>query len=916
MPPRRAAHRHALGLGRAVIYQATSAGSYLARIRHDNPAANGPNTAYDFSIQEGVCSPDDQEGDNGDNGPGDAALAVTNGISQTHNFCADPLDPALGDQDWVAVEMVAGGSYQVYTTGLGPNSDTVLELYGSDGNTRLLANDDVGQGKGASLDYTADAPGRYYVRVTQYNGNITGDNANYDLQVFATEPPTPTPTPTFTPTPTPTPSPTATPQPSTAETALLVNRARMETVFGEAGAATVMEAVFALADDSAVNGVVIQVENDPAVAAAYAAWTANLTDNALANDVAAAVRNRLMGFLADAPQVKHVVVVGDDRIIPFRRVVDQVSPQGQSADSIEQTYAGDVVENGTVRAALAANMVLTDDYLVDREPGEWEDKQKNKYELYIADYAVGRLIETPAEIVAVIDNFLAGDKEIATGQALVTGYDFVQDGADIINTLFSNDTISTDADLISPAWPGAALRAKYLDAAPRFDVYSVNGHSTHIAAGVPDEEDLAAAEIVAATTDLSGALVFSLGCHGGLNDPGVLDLPQAYVQKLAHYVGNTGYGWGGGGVVYSEALMRNYARELLRDTTSAIGPALAAAKKKYYSQAKTFNAFDAKILMQVTLYGLPMVGFSSGGTLTGDDPFPSAEPIFTPPTAFGEIAQGSAGYQLPGSFGSFGAETDDDGFTYTLDGNVAFSAGDPLLPLYYTDVSAPAVGELRGAVFLGGVYSDTESVDPVIALAENEYVTDKSEPGFTDEGFYPAAPMTVRSSANISGTEDTLVLSLGQFRSDAVPGAAGLHQDTGVVRVFDQMSFGTYYSDSPDRNAANIVSIDGVLDPVAGTGQIKVEANDSSGIHRVLVAYTAGQGQWLSKDLNFEPATQKWTGVISGTTTTLFFVQVVDQAGNVAVNENKGRYYPLSPPPPLAPGRQVGSRVYLPVVER
>ena len=53
-----------------------------------------------------------------------------------------------------------------------------------------------------------------------------------------------------------------------------------------------------------------------------------------------------------------------------------------------------------------------------------------------------------------------------------------------------------------------------------------------------------------------------MGCHGGLNDPGVLDLPQAYLQRKATYIGNTGFGWGGGGVVYSEALMRNLTREL------------------------------------------------------------------------------------------------------------------------------------------------------------------------------------------------------------------------------------------------------------------------------------------------------------------------------------------------------------------
>lgn len=49
---------------------------------------------------------------------------------------------------WTTFNGVAGGHYELMTTGLGPNSDTVLELYGSDGSTRLLRNDDVGKGAG------------------------------------------------------------------------------------------------------------------------------------------------------------------------------------------------------------------------------------------------------------------------------------------------------------------------------------------------------------------------------------------------------------------------------------------------------------------------------------------------------------------------------------------------------------------------------------------------------------------------------------------------------------------------------------------------------------------------------------------------------------------------------------------------
>jgi hypothetical protein len=427
---------------------------------------------------------------------------------------------------------------------------------------------------------------------------------------------------------------------------------------------------------------------------------------------------------------------------------------------------------------------------------------------------------------------------------------------------------------------------------------------------------------------LSGALVYSAGCHAGLNDPGVLDLPEAFMQKKANYVSNTGFGWGSSGVVYTEALMRNYSRELLRDTKAQIGTALVNAKKRYFNQALTFRAFDAKILMQVTLYGLPMVSVTSGGALTDDDPFDSAERNFTPPTSFGTLAQGTLGYQLPGSFGSFGASTGDQGVTFDLDDQTAVSADEPVQPLYYSNAAAPAAGDLRGVLFLGGVYSDVVSFDPVVARATNEYVTDDSEPAFSSDTFYPPLPYTIRSGLNMPGVADTVVMSLGQFQSSPIDQTIEQSQqggaqtaatsETGVNRIFDQMSFGTYYSNSPDRNAANISFVDGVLLEPAGTeegeAQIKVETQDSSGVHRVVVAYHESEGQWQSKELTYDSATEKWSTIISGSVHTEFFVQVVDNAGNVAVNNNKGRNYPLAAPLELATGAQISGDLYLPSI--
>lgn len=882
-----------------LVYEPATSGTYYARVTHRDPAAAGPNTNYDITIETGVCNPDGGDGGNGDNGPGDAVPLSANGSGQNHNFCANPLSTDIGDQDWVSFNAVAGGTYRISTADLGPNSDTILRLYAADGNTLLQDNDDKGPGRSAQLVFTPTVAGTYYVQVTQYNSNIIGREASYNLQLEENIPPTPTPTPTLTPTPTPTPTPLPTVDPSSVRTLVLVNRQRLAALYGNSQTGAVMAKLYELADNPQVSGAVVQVEQDPAVAAAYADWTASqssLENNDLANAVAGAIRNAVLAFSHNAPDLQYLVIVGDDRVIPFRRIAEG------TLSTQEQEYAADVSADTTVAAALAQDLILTDDYYADREPSTWKGN-----EIYLPDYAAGRLIEEPEEIIAFIDSFLA-DPVNDVSKVLVTGYDFIQDSADLMETLFENDDMSTDT-LIGTFWQGDALRQKQLEAVTRFDLQSINGHSTHVSTGTPDLNDIQASEVVSASADLTGALVYAVGCHAGLNDPGQLDLPQAFVKKGANYVGNTGYGWGGGGIVYSEALMRNFTRELLRDTQAEIGPALVAAKQKYWDRAFIFGAYDAKVLMQSTLYGLPMAEITSGGTLSEDDPFPSADTEVQPPSAFGDVNRGTLSYGLPGSFGAFGESSTNEGDVVDLDNNTYFSAGAPVQPHFYADVTAPAAGSLRGLIFRGGVYTDVTTFDPVIAQAQNEYVLDSTEPGFQGSGWFPQMPFALQRSTGGAASADTVVLSLGQF-----------DQHTGTERLYDRMSLDTFYSDSQDQTPPAILFVDGVLDEDAGQGEIKVETQDDSGISQVVVAYTdnplSGQGEWNSVDLTFRPATQKWSGTITGTVKTRYFVQVVDAAGNVAVNDNKGQYHPLQAPLPLAQGRMVEHRLYLPTLQR
>ncbi|MBN1640902.1 MAG: pre-peptidase C-terminal domain-containing protein [Anaerolineae bacterium] len=867
-----------------IIWVAPASGTYYAKVQHHNPIASGPATHYDLAISKGVCTLDAHEPDNG---TFDAPVLVTDGEAQTHTFCADPALSGVGDQDWVRFEALGGASYLIQTANLGPNSDTVLNLYASDRSTLLASNDDHGAGTSSSISVTIPADGTYYLQVIHYNSTVFGDDTGYDLSVSG-DIPTPTPTPTPSPTPSPTPPPT--PGDTDVRTLIVVNTERVSSLYGASEADALLSKLYELADHDSVDGAVLQVEDDASVAAAYDAWTADpasLIDPAKANDVASAVRNLLLTFLNANANMEYIVIVGNDLVIPFRR-----APEGALSVQ-ENAYASSLASNTPQQAALENNMVLTDDYYGDREPTTWQGG-----ELYIPDYAIGRLVEQPGQIADVIDLFLSNDV-IDVENALVTGYDFVQDTAVLVSTLLNNDELETDDELIGISWSGDAFRDRQLYASPRFDLQSINGHANHTSSGAPDGDDIQAGEIVTATSDLAGALVFSVGCHAGLNDSNSLDLPEAFAIQGANYVANTGYGWGGGGIVYSEALMRNYAYELLVGTQTQIGKALTAAKQRYYASDQVFNAYDAKVLMQATMYGLPMYTILSGGTFSPGDPFPSVSVTSTAPIAFGEVNEGLLSFGA----GAFGETETGEGTFLDVDGWSHFAAGEPVQPSFYVDIHNPEAGDLHGVLFLGGTYTDIQGFDPVIALSYNEYVTSTAEPAFSAPGWYPTLPVRLQASASVSDTTETVYATLGQYDSASA-----------TERVYGAVALGTLYSASPDTQPPTIQHVDGVLLGNPAVVQIKVEAADASGIIRVVVAYTEGGGTWASSDLTYDAGMGKWTGTIPGTAGMRHFVQVVDGAGNVSVDDRKGQYHVLLAPLPLIEGS--GSKVYLPVLLR
>lgn len=852
-------------------WTAAAAGDYYLRVENRKSGVSGPTTGYNLAITAGETY-DAFEQD----GTKDLAKTIaSDGTPQHHNFTPD------GDQDWVKFEAVAGEPYTMQSACVGGDCDTIMHLIGSDGTTELSQNDDYGSGPGSRITYIFPQAGTYYVRVHHYRSNRSGNGTRYDLTVTRNyQPPTPTPTATPTTSGGPTPTPTVTPPPSGIQTLIVTNRERLSALYGETAATDVMNALALLADHPLVKGQIVQVENNAAANTAYIQWANNLRDTNATQAVSAAVRNVILSYLANNPNVQYIVLVGNDMVIPFRRFPDRTRYS-------ESRYQAFVTGNTTIWAACRDNMALTDDYYADREPNLVGGR-----EIYVPDFGLGRLPEGPNEITVFINNFIA-NSEIHLQRALVTGYDFVADTGVNISTTISSDLGpdgSVDGGLNGEFWQASSLRERQLNTVPRFDVQSINGHASHHLEGAPVGGSVADTDIRSyGSSDLRGSLVFTVGCHSGLNDvgglPAGLDLAQAFFGRGANYIANTGYGWGSNnGLGWSERLMSNFTKEWTKGASVPIGRAFMAAKQRYFTETSNFDAYDEKAMQESTLYGLPQYRLVSGGVLGPEDPFPGVSFTTTLPLGDEEVNVGKLDLSLNGSFTALDETQTTDGAFYSINDSTQVAANQPVQPQIYANVTSQTAGRAHGVIIRGGSYTDVPAVDPLVAQPVHEWVprADWAEPAALSDGWWPPEPANVQA-LDTGRPLDQLVTQIGQFDAS-----------TGQQRLYDDMSLDLLYSDSEDWTPPAITLVSESVDLHRRVAKVKVEASDPSGIMAVVVLYTHGDGVWSDQDLDFDIAADKWLGEIPATERTSYWVQVIDKAGNVASDTNKGYYYALA----------------------
>jgi Bacterial Ig-like domain (group 3) len=698
-------------------------------------------------------------------------------------------------------------------------------------------------------------------------------------------------------------------------------------------------------------GVVVDVSASPRIVALNAQADANTACPYAKNLVAQAIREVVNSFRDASGTLKYVVVAGGDSVIPFFRYADSagIGP--------ESDYVPPALDSSASQASLRRNYVLGQDAY-----GAVTDLTVKGAVLPVPDLAVGRLVETPAEIIGMVNAYLG----LANGtlptptSSLVTGYDFLTSAADAVqtnfaaglgtggraDTLITNQGVPTTTTTVgtpsrTTSWTATDLSNALFGS--HHDLVFLAGHfSANNALAADYKTSIATTDLDAHPNLLTNSLVISAGCHAGYNlldadgVPGLtqgLDWPEEMAKQRATFVGGTGYQYADTDFLAYSAKLYTLLASQLRSGTGAValGQALVNAKQDYLAGVSNLTGIDQKALIESTLYGLPMTGVNlpSGRTIdpaNGPGVTPTAAVTGTPGEQLGlttaplTLSPPLATASKP-VLDTNGAATGASYHWLTGRDGVQSEPGLPALPKQIDDVTSTTGQVLRGVGFVSGTYTDTTGVTPLTGAPTTEQ--NGIHTSFASPVFFPQKLATVNYFGALDGNgtdgRTRLITTPVQYRSDA--GST----TTDTERKYSQLGLQLFYSSntaSYDGNTPALAappSISGIADTVPATldsvtVRAHVTGDPSAGIQKAWVTYTAEtgplHGTWQSADLVQDSVDSTlWTGTFAlpsgqSPSDVRYIVQAANGVGLVGLDNNLGDGYtpgvPVGVPTPPA----------------
>ncbi len=666
-----------------------------------------------------------------------------------------------------------------------------------------------------------------------------------------------------------------------------------------------------LAQQSSVQGDIISLPSD-----IYDAWDMSPCSVAAANTVTTQIRDIVQA--APYGSVDHLTLLGGDQVVPYWRLQDH------AIIGNEKDYLVDsLLEPGSPPfMAILEGYILTDHYLADGTLDPWQGG-----EFPVPEKAVGRLVETPDEISGAMQAYLDSSGVLAPETALVSGYDFFDDGAQAIADNLSTGISDVDP-LIDDTWTAAELRCRMLDdgvdpscRAP--DIAVPNAHFTHYqglsANGFSTDnfdDSLFASDLAddgGSTPLLEGAVVFTMGCHAGFNAPDnqvaaaiddfdpALDFPQAAARQHAIWIASTGFGIGDDeGIAGTEEIMGVFADNLVNSGLTA-GEAMTKSLQDYILAQNPLTVYAVKSAVQTTFYGLTMyavepqealVEAAESGTLMAAVVTENVGYSFSLTTVdtTSAITSVTTTHTLEPNSTAAGDYYTADGTADSIPrGDAQATMGRSVQPRVVDDLDIrhplpPEPPPIHGLIVTGGSYVDLPEFDPLMSRHEFEWEIGVTEPQECLAGFWPSQPIGVNSLRG-DPIQQSLVVIPGQFEC-----TTETEPVTGTERLWTSMTAEILRCETTDEVGPVISRVD--IRAVAGGSEVDVTASDPSGLARIVALRIAGG--------NVVPTTLNLDGELEGTFTVSvptsgipgekLYLQVEDTQCNTSVHTAKAGY--------------------------
>ena len=242
----------------------------------------------------------------------------------------------------------------------------------------------------------------------------------------------------------------------------------------------------------------------------------------------------------------------------------------------------------------------------------------------IPELAVGRLVETPAQISVLVNNYIASYATFTRTSTAAIGSNDYKDGAQQAANHMGG---TVDTSLIQTSFDSTLIPPVVNS---HQDVIYIGGHGNYNKVSTVSGGFMAGTATYNGDTEelvnLPNAIVVTSGCHNGVNfgnqlyhdytgDTKYGEFPERFANKqVGVYLGSTGYTWisGSGSSTnvaltgWSEKLATHFLKHLLNDGMwTTAGKAYKAAVNEYVSDYGGVDNPHRRVLAIATLYGIP-----------------------------------------------------------------------------------------------------------------------------------------------------------------------------------------------------------------------------------------------------------------------------------------------------------------------